>query len=230
MLLGKVNTIFAGKVENLTRPDGAPFPSAIRKRQISACKVGFDGLERDESSEDVHHTPDKEVHLFSFEHYEPISERLGIPLERPTFGENLSTLGINESNIFVGDRLEIGNVHLEITQPTERCKTIGNSLGEPRILKVLHQLEVCGFYAKVLKPGVISNSDPISLIERQQEEWSILRLHQFMFKKLTDDALLEEVLAIPQLSDEWKNRFPKMRERAARGEALSSSLAAIENL
>jgi hypothetical protein len=45
-----------------------------------------------------------------------------------------------------------------------------------------------------------------------------------MFKQLTDDLLVAEVMALSALSDEWKARIQVMRGRAKRGEPLSSNL------
>ena len=230
MQIGRLDSLYAGSAEHLTTVDGTPFSSAIRKKQIPDAVLTTSGLPGDESFEDVHHTADKDIHVFAFEHYDPIGERLGMTLPRPTFGENFSTLGFTEADIFVGDRLRVGAAVLEVSQPTERCKTIGRSLGEPRVLKVLHQLNVCGFYARVLETGEVEAGDDIILIERQQEEWSILRLHTFMFSRLTDENLREEVLSLPQLTDDWKARIPKMLDLAERGEPLNGSLAAVQDL
>jgi MOSC domain-containing protein YiiM len=112
-----------------------------------------------------------------------------------------------------------------VTQPTERCKTIGRSLGVPTILKALHELELCGFYARVVRPGTVDVGDMVELCERSQVTWLIERLHQIMFRQLSDDQLVDQVLAIRELSTEWKKRLEVMRGRLRRGEPLSSNLA-----
>ena len=111
-----------------------------------------------------------------------------------------------------------------VTQPTERCKTVGRSVGIPKILKVLHELEVCGFYARVVKPGRVADGDPLILRKRLQSTWSIKRLHQLMFHGLANGHVVEEAIAIEDLSAEWKSRLETMRGRLQRGEPLSSNL------
>ena len=122
----------------------------------------------DASADPAHHTQDKTVHLFSNENYRLLEARLGVVLPRPTFGENLTTAGTLENNVYVGDHFRVGKAVICVTQPTERCKTIGRSLGVPTILKALHELELCGFYARVVRPGSVDADDIVELCERPQ--------------------------------------------------------------
>jgi MOSC domain-containing protein YiiM len=148
-------------------------------------------------------------------------------LPRPTFGENLTTIGMLEDGVYVGDRFRVGKAVICVTQPTERCKAIGRSLGVPKILKILHELEVCGFYARVVEAGHVVAGDTAELCDRSQSTWSVKRLHHFMFHELADDQLVNEVLAVPELSGEWKRRVGVMRGRLWRGEPLSSNLVGL---
>ena len=91
-------------------------------------------------------------------------------------------------------------------------------------MKALHELELCGFYARVVRPGSVDAGDIVELCERPQVTWSIKRLHQIMFRQLSDDQLVDQVLAIRELSTEWKKRLEVMRGRLRRGEPLSSNL------
>jgi hypothetical protein len=143
------------------------------------------------------------------------------------FGENLITAGPLEKDVYAGDELRIGEARIGVTQPTERCRTIGRRLGLPRILKVLHQFEACGFYARVIDPGKVSAMDIVQLHARPQSIWSIKRLHQVMFRDLRNDCIVGEVMQIPELCEDWKRRLEITRGRARRGEPLSSSLAEI---
>lgn len=182
---------------------------------------GFCG---DASAERVHHTADKAIHLFADENYSLVEAQLGVALPRPTFGENLIAKGIREEHVYVGDDFQVGEAVVRVTQPTERCKTVGRSIGIPKILKALHELEVCGFYARVVKPGRVAVGDPLILRNRPQSAWSVKRLHQLMFHGLVEGQLVEEAMAIERLSVEWKSRVETMRGRLRRGEPLSSNL------
>ena len=211
-------------VDNFFAPDGRPMVTGIRKRPAVTGFLGTNGFPDDASAEPAHHTQDKTVHLFSNENYRLLEAGLGVVLPRPTFGENLTTTGTLENNVYVGDHFRLGKAIICVTQLTERCKTIGRSLGVPTILKALHERELCGFYARVVRPGSVDVGDMVELCERSQVTWSIKRLHQIMFRQLSDDQLVDQVLAIRELSTEWKKRLEVMRGRLRRGEPLSSNL------
>lgn len=119
--------------------------------------------------------------------------------------------GVTEGDVCVGDVFRIGSALLRVTQPTERCKAIGRSLGAPKILKVLHEMELCGFYCNVVTAGRIAIGDRAFMIDRPQPEWTVKRLHRVMFRSLPDESLLAEVLALHDLSEEWKRRAPHAR-------------------
>jgi MOSC domain-containing protein YiiM len=220
----QVTGLFFGGVETFIAADGRPMTSGIRKRPSMSVDVGPAGIPGDASTEVDHHTRDKAVHIFSEEHYAAIAARLGMELPRPTFGENIAMTGVTEGDVCVGDVIRIGSTLLRVTQPTERCKAIGRNLGAPKILKVLHEMELCGFYCNVAMVGRIAVGDRAFTIDRPQPEWTVKRLHRVMFRSLSDEALLAEVLALPDLSEEWKRRARLMRERQSRGEPLSSNL------
>src|SRR5207244_10660693 len=108
----------------------------------------------------------------------------------------LPKAGTVANNVYVCDHFRVGKAIICMTQPTERCKTIGRSLGVPTILKALHELELCGFYARVVRPGSVDAGDIVELCERTQVTWSIKRLHHIMFRQLSDAQLVDQVLAI----------------------------------
>ena len=224
MLIATTKGLFVGAVETFDAPDGRPLRTGIRKKPADRVRLELDGLQGDASAERDHHTLDKAVHLFSDEYYTEVETRLGTVLPRPAFGENLTTRGLVDREVRVGDVLRTGNAVIRVTQPTERCRVIGRSLGLPKILKALHELGICGFYAAVVKPGEVCIGDKIFMQQRAEHAWTISRLHHFMFKRLTDDSLAAEVMQLPALSEEWKARIQVMRVRAQRGEPLSSNL------
>jgi MOSC domain-containing protein YiiM len=221
---GTIVGLFCGGVATFLAPDGRSLTSAIRKSPIASGLLAAEGFLGDASAEPVHHTTDKAIHLFADENYALVEARLGVALPQPAFGENLVATGIREEHVCVGDHFQVGEAVVRVTQPTERCKTIGRSIGLPGILRVLHGLEVCGFYARVIKPGRVAVGDPLVLRRRPQSAWSIKRLHQLMFRGLAEQQLVEEAMALEHLSHEWRSRVETMRGRLRRGEPLSSNL------
>lgn len=224
---GMIVGVFSGGVATFVASDGHPLTTGIRKSPAVDGFLEADGFRGDASAGADHHTADKVVHLFADESYGLVELRLGFALPRPTFGENLIATGIRDEDVYVGDHFQVGEAVICVTQPTERCKTIGRSVGIPKVLKVLHELQVCGFYARVVKPGKVEAGDPVELRERPQSSWSVKRLHQLMFHDLADERLVAQAMAIEQLSAEWKRRAELMRARLRRGEPLSSNMVEL---
>lgn len=219
--------LYAGGVETFEADGGVRLTSGIRKRKCETVALARSGIPGDASHETGRHTDDKAVHLFALANYEPIETALERTLPRPAFGENILAEGLDEDAVCVGDLWRIGGALLRVTQPTERCRTVGRSLGAPRMLRVLHQFEICGFYAAVAEPGAVAPGDVIDLCDRTRPEWPIRRLHRAMFRHLGDAPLMTEIGAIPELSPEWKQRISVMRGRLARGEPISSNLTGL---
>jgi MOSC domain-containing protein YiiM len=224
MTIASIKGLYVGEVATFTAPDGRALRTGIRKQPVKSRRLELDGFLRDGCAEPDHRTRDKAVHLFSDEYYTIIEARVGSWLPRPAFGENISTTGIMDKDVCVGDLLSVGEAIICVTQPTERCRVIGRSLGRPKILKILHEAAICGFYARVIHPGEVWVDSAIFLRRRAQYDWTISRLHYFMFNQLSDDDLVDEVMTLAALSDEWKARVQVMHGRAKRGEPLSSNL------
>src|SRR5690606_2988653 len=119
----RVDALLAGAAKPYTRPGSR---SAIDKRPlagtVSIGTLGFDGDEQGDPR--VHGGPDKAVHHYAFDHYPAWRGDIGdSPLLRApgAFGENISTLGLDESNVCLGDRFELGTALLEVSQGRQPC-------------------------------------------------------------------------------------------------------------
>src|SRR5881409_4010396 len=74
----------------------------------------------------VHGGPDKAVYVYPSEHYPLWRQELpDAELGWGSFGENLTTEGLLESTVRIGDRLRIGTTELVVTQPRMPCYKLG---------------------------------------------------------------------------------------------------------
>ena len=66
----------------------------------------------------VHGGPEKAVYVYPVEHYEYWRKQLpDLSLSWGAFGENLTTEGLLEDTLCIGDLLRIGSAVLQVTQP-----------------------------------------------------------------------------------------------------------------
>ncbi len=84
----------------------------------------------------VHGGPDKAVYAYPAEHYAYWRRELpDRDLTWGTFGENLTTEGLHESSVHIGDRFRIGTVELLVTQPRLPCYKLGIRFERPDMVK-----------------------------------------------------------------------------------------------
>ena len=74
----------------------------------------------------VHGGPSKAVYVYPAEHYDFWRKELsGVDLPTGSFGENLTTAGLLEHELNIGDRLCIGSVELIVTEPPQSTGASG---------------------------------------------------------------------------------------------------------
>lgn len=151
--------------------------SAIRKAPLSGRvtvnRLGITGDERADMS--VHGGLDKAVYLYPREHYAfwvTARERVLHRQESLSYGfigENLTTEGLLETELWVGDRLEIGELVLEVTEPRAPCFKFAARIGYPQAIKHMLQSGLTGVYLKVITPADITVGQTICIKPGQRE-------------------------------------------------------------
>jgi MOSC domain-containing protein YiiM len=169
---GLVQPLFVGR-ETQTQS----VMSAIRKTplsgEVTVDRLGIAGDERADMS--VHGGLDKAVYLYPHEHYafwvtarERILRRQE-PLSFGVMGENLTTEGLLETELWVGDRLEIGKLVLEVTEPRAPCYKFAARMGYPQAIRHMLQSGFTGVYLKVITPADIAAGERIHVLPGSRE-------------------------------------------------------------
>jgi MOSC domain-containing protein YiiM len=98
----------------------------------------------------VHGGPEKAVYGYPSEHYEFWRDELpGVHLPPGSFGENLTTEGLLETGLRIGDRLRIGSAVLRVTQPRMPCSKLGVRFQREDMVKRFLASGRSGFYFAV---------------------------------------------------------------------------------
>jgi MOSC domain-containing protein YiiM len=158
--------------------------SAIRKSPVSTIERPADvevrrlGLAGDEQADlSVHGGLDKAVYMFASEHYAWWRDRRGeadaADSERPlafgALGENLTTIGLMERDLWVGDRVFIGEVELQVESPRNPCFKLNAVMGYSRAAKHMLISGYAGVYLSVISTGVISAGSSINVLPGRRE-------------------------------------------------------------
>lgn len=155
----------------------------------------------------VHGGELKAVYAYPAEHYAFWREQLGEALPWGAFGENLTTTGLDEDSLHIGDRLRIGGAELLVTQPRLPCYKLGVRFGRPEMVKRFLSSRRTGFYFAVASEGVVAAGDPITVIGRDPggvRVSDITRLYAF---DKEDAATLRRAIAVPALPEMWRDFF-----------------------
>jgi MOSC domain-containing protein YiiM len=143
--------------------------TSIFKTPISGrVHVALENIAGDRQADlSVHGGADKAVYAYPAEHY--ASWRRELPdaeLSWGAFGENLTTEGLLEDDVWIGDRYRVGTAELVVTQPRMPCYKLGIRFGRPDMVKRFHESRRNGFYFRVAREGDVAPGDPIERLAR----------------------------------------------------------------
>jgi MOSC domain-containing protein YiiM len=196
---------------------GKEVRTGIFKAPVShAVRVGKTSLEGDGQADlTVHGGFDKAVYAYSHDAYPWWKKQLGLSeLPYGSFGENLTIDRLDEAQVFVGDRFEVGSCVLEAVQPRMPCFKLGIKFGDPRIIQTFYDFRRPGVYFRVLREGTIEAGDELRKVGSEKIPASITELFQFIKDKgVTTPERARELAQIASLNDKWKAKF----ERIANG-------------
>jgi MOSC domain-containing protein YiiM len=164
----------------------------------------------------VHGGPTKAVYAYPGEHYDFWRRELpGVELIWGRFGENLTTLGLDETTVHIGDRLGIGGVELIVTQPRLPCFKLGLRFGRDDIIERFLNSRRSGFYLAVLSEGEIGPCDAIEIRARDPRGVSITDVVSLYVEREGDAELLRRAIAVEALPESWKQRFQQKLEKGS---------------
>lgn len=125
------------------------------------------------------------------------------------FGENLTTEGLHESDLRVGDRLSIGAVVLQITHPRLPCWKLGMRFGDDSIIEKFLHSERSGFYCAVLEQGELEAGMPISHQANANASLTIPEVQRLYLGLDRNRERLLLAASLTALPPAWRDRFRK---------------------
>jgi MOSC domain-containing protein YiiM/ferredoxin-NADP reductase len=165
---------------------------------ITLKKLNFAGDGQADLS--AHGGIDKAVYCYPIEHYDFWCREIGrTTLSMGQFGENITTAGVLEAELRIGDVLQIGTAVVQVSEPRIPCYKLVMRMeaGSDFAVRFLAANRT-GFYCRVLKEGVVNASDALTLLESD-----------------ASSPTVSEVVAATQFSD--RNPDGLRRVRRARG-------------
>ncbi|MFG3388355.1 MOSC domain-containing protein [Streptomyces rochei] len=154
--------------EGVTGIDKRPVEGAVRVTAPGSKGTGASGLAGDAVCDTRHHGgTDQAVYAVAREDLNDWERELGRPLPNGSFGENLTTAGVDVSGALIGERWRIGpGLVLEVTSGRIPCRTFQGHLGEKRWVKRFTEKAAPGAYLRVVEPGEIRAGEPVEVVHR----------------------------------------------------------------
>lgn len=145
------------------------------KGRVMMRKLNIDGDKQADLS--VHGGADKAVYVYPKEHYEYWQEKLQrMKLPWGMFGENLTTEGLLENTVRIGDLFRIGTAEVIVTQPRLPCYKLGIKFGRADMVRRFLASGRTGFYLKVSQEGMVGAGDAIELINRDMKKATVAEI------------------------------------------------------
>ncbi|UCC24066.1 MAG: GNAT family N-acetyltransferase [Gemmatimonadales bacterium] len=190
---------------------GRILTSAIVKEPVSGpVGVGAMGLDGDtQVDRRVHGGVDKAVYLYPSEHYATWEVTLGRTLEAGALGENLTTGGVLEDELHVGDVVEVGRAVLQVAQPRLPCLKLAARYQREDLPRLFEQAGLPGVYFRVLQPGPVEAGDALRVVERHPEGWSIPRVFRLLTRERESTPEAARLAALGVLGKGARETFRK---------------------
>jgi len=170
----------------------------------------------------VHGGPDKAVYAYPSEYYELWSrERPELELSPGAFGENLTTEGLVDDDVNVGDRFRVGTAELVVTQPRLPCFKLGIKMGRDEFVTEFLERGLFGFYLAVAQDGEVQAGDPIVELSRDPDGFGVTEVGRLFARDRADVEGLRRAAEAQALPSGWRDYF---QGRLARLEARAAHL------
>ena len=205
VLADSVSGLYAG--ETMSSFDGVV--SGINgKSRRDFLVVNSGNVDGDAQADPKHHGGnDRVLHHFPREHYGQYRrwDMMTGFKDAPAMGENISTVGVDESMVNIGDVVQIGDVVLQVTQPRSPCFKLNKQFGHPEFALAMQTSSLCGWFYRVLTPGHIHQGDSIVRVERHSDI-SVKQAMSIYFSTEFNEAEYQRLLTAEGLAMSWRQR------------------------
>lgn len=176
-------------------PNYSTVASAIDKKSISnlaspapieITRLGVAGDEQADLS--VHGGIEKAIYVYPIEHYDFWNALLtretkkSVELPLGAFGENFTVEGLLETEIFIGDQMQIGDLQFTVVKLREPCFKFNAKMGYKGAAKAMLQSGLSGWYLSVNRTGLLTAGSEIKVTPGQRLT-SIADQNQAMFNR-----------------------------------------------
>ena len=190
--------------------NGRPVTTGIFKQPVAGRvfvrSLNIDGDRQADLT--VHGGIDKAVYAYPHEHYAHWESELGRrDFTFGQFGENLTTSGVLEDDVRIGDVLAIASARFEVSQPRVPCYKLALRMEMPQFPKLFLQSQRTGFYLRVVQEGEIGAGDAISRIATDPQQMTVREVFDVAYGESAGRSDFQRAVEMPSLAESWREMF-----------------------
>lgn len=208
------------EAEILSINTGKPIQVQFKKKEVSTgiyklpvsepLFLSWLNFEGDGQADLVHHGGrEKAVCVYPYEHYPFWENELERSLEYGAFGENLTTRGLLETDVCIGDIFQLGEALVQVSQPRQPCFKLSVKYNVPDMPLKVQETGYTGFYFRVLKEGTVCRDAGLTRISSHPQGITVAYANRIMHHEKDRIEDIKKILEVEALSVNWRATFMK---------------------
>ena len=209
-----VDALYVGALGTLA--DNGADTGIYTRPVVEAHWLDANGVAGDVQADRVHHGgAERALNHYPAEHYERWQRRYpgqALAFVPGAFGENISTRGLTEADVYIGDIFSLGEATIQIAQPRQPCWKIGARTGVEGLVRAVASEGRAGWLYRVLEPGHMRVGDTLTRIERAAHGITLAELWLASNARRPDAdqrATMTTLSALSTLAPEWRKRLAR---------------------
>lgn len=206
---GKVRSINIAATSQAQSWSGSGNRTGINKQSVQGLiHFGPEGVVGDTVVDRKHHGGyDKAVYAYAYEDALWWAEKIGRDMPAGSFGENLTTEGIDVTHAVIGERWQIGDLLLEVAEPRIPCSVFSGFWDRPTLIKEFTEANRSGAYLRIIDEAMIEKGNAISVASRPTHGITIADVFA---ARSGERSKIAEISQVAELSAEYREWATKV--------------------
>ncbi|HEY6233514.1 MAG TPA: MOSC domain-containing protein [Candidatus Elarobacter sp.] len=162
--------------------------------------VNLDG--DDQADRSVHGGPDRAAYAYAAEDYDWWRGELGRDCAPGTFGENLTTRGVDVNGALIGERWRVGTAVVEVTSPRVPCYKLAMKMDDPAFVKRFARALRPGAYLSIVQEGDVAAGDAMEIVHRPAHVLTLAEMTKIYF---FERHRIGELVHVEELPAAWRD-------------------------
>ena len=196
---GSIVGVNVGSAGSISHGSSEIETAFVKHAVESPVGIGPLGLPGDEHVYEHHGGPDMALLVYPIEHYD---HWRSLGLDLPATGamaENLTTRGLVETDVHIGDVIACGTARIQVTQPRSPCFKLAARFQRRSLPVEVQTTGFTGYLLRVLEPGAVVAGDTFEIVERATDSMTVERAGRILNVDRGDLDGARELLAISAL-------------------------------